>query len=311
MDTDAVKTRLADKFKGDLIEGEPLAGYTTFRIGGPADLLALPLGVKDLKRLLLAVAETECSLLVLGRGSNVLVSDGGFHGVVVVLSKGLCRTKKKGKYEVYVESGCDLNKLINWTIERGLSGLENLSGIPGSVGGAVRMNAGAMGSSISEHVEQISILRIEGGDVKERYIDAEDIGFSYRHSDLKSNDVIHEVKLKLSRERREVLEARRKEVNAWRKENQPLKQPSAGSIFRNPKGRAAGEIIEQSGLKGARIGEAMVSEKHANFIVNLGGAKASDVLRLIERIKEEVYAREGIELEEEIRLIGEMGERGQ
>jgi UDP-N-acetylmuramate dehydrogenase len=303
-----VKNRLKVGFSGTLEEGASLAAYTTFRIGGPAGLVVKPRGAKDLFRLLEVVGETGADLLVLGRGSNVLISDRGFGGVVAVLSGGLGRITREGEDEVYVEGGCDLNSLVSWTIASGMAGLEDLAGIPGSAGGAVRMNAGAMGSEIGQRVESVEVMRLAEGKVETKRIKRAAIGFDYRSTDLDEADVIHGIRLKLAEGNNETLAHRRKEVMKWRRENQPLKQPSAGSVFRNPPGISAGELIERCGFKGMRIGEAMVSEKHANFIVNLGGAKADDVYGLMMRIKTDVDRREGIELEEEIRLVGEMGE---
>ena len=303
-----IRGRLQVGFGGTLEEGVPLASYTTFRIGGPAGLLAIPRGIEDLMRLLEVTVEYGASLLVLGRGSNTLVSDRGFDGVVAVLSGGLGRITRKAEYEVYVESGCDLNKLVAWTIEMGMAGLEQLSGIPGSLGGAVRMNAGAMGSDIGHLVESVNVMRLSKRKVESKHLKHEDIGFGYRSTNLGESDVIYGVEIKLAQESSEVLDSRRREVMSWRRENQPLERPSAGSVFKNPPGISAGELIERCGLKGMRVGEAAVSGKHANFIVNLGGARADDVYGLMMRIKDEVYRREGIELEEEIRLVGEMGE---
>lgn len=306
--TAAVRERLRGRFAGTIREMAPLAGFTTFRIGGPASLLAMPEGEDDLSLLLQAVGEAGLPLLVLGRGSNVLVSDRGFGGVVAVLGKGLQRITRKGKDEVYVESGCDLNTLINWAIELGLGGLESLYGIPGSVGGAVRMNAGAGGSSMGEAVTRVAIMRLVGGEVELKELKQGELGFSYRHSGIGEGEVVLGAALRLHAADAAALRSRRGEVMAWRRENQPLRQPSAGSVFRNPPGATAGELIDGCGLKGARIGGAMVSEKHANFIVNTGGASADDVYRLITRIKKEVMRREGVQLQEEIKLVGEMGE---
>ena len=297
-------------FRGSLEEGIPLAGFTTFRIGGPAGLLARPQGTGDLGLLLEAVAASQERLLVLGKGSNVLISDQGFDGVVAVLSGGLGRITKDSKDKVYVESGCDLNMLVRWVIERDLGGLEDLSGIPGSVGGAVRMNAGAMGASIGDRVERVDVMRLAGAVVETKEMKRRDMGFEYRRSGLEDGDIICGIWLKLEPAAGDALKSRRREVMRWRRENQPLRQPSAGSVFRNPPGAAAGELIDRCGLKGMRMGEAMVSDKHANFIVNTGGARADDVHALMMRVKEEVKRREGIELEEEIRLVGVMGEGG-
>lgn len=310
MDAKALKAGLEKRFKGALISDAPLSDYTTYRIGGPAELLAVPSDLGDLRCLLEAVAEKGAGLLVLGRGSNVLVSDQGFRGLVAVLGRGVGRMVRKNKHKVDVEGGCDLNRLIGWTIATGLGGLEGLSGIPGSLGGAVRMNAGAMGANIGERVERISIFSIEEHGLEDRDLGHAEVGFAYRRTALEDKDIIYKVTLKLTESDQDVLESRRKEVFEWRKQNQPLRQPSAGSVFRNPADISAGELIERCGLKGLRIGDAMVSEKHANFIVNLGGASADDVYRLMQRVKADVNRTEGIELEEEIRLVGGIGEEG-
>jgi UDP-N-acetylmuramate dehydrogenase len=303
-----IKRVLEDWFKGSLEMASPLAPLTTFHIGGPAGLLARPKGHEDLTLILQEAAGSDLALLVLGRGSNVLISDEGFPGIVIVLGEGFSRIKREGRSEVDIEAGCDLNHLVAWAIERELGGVEPMAGIPGSIGGAVRMNAGARGVCIGERVEEISVLRVERKHVKDQRIAAAAIGFGYRRTGIADNEVIYRVRLRLDPESDKAgLEARRKEVLQWRRHHQPLSQPSAGSIFRNPDGAPAGELIDACGLKGRRVGQAMVSEKHANFIVNLGGATARDVYGLISVIKEEVSRRRGIELEEEIRLIGEMG----
>jgi UDP-N-acetylmuramate dehydrogenase len=304
------KRYLEERLRGSLEENVPLAGFTTFRIGGPADILALPKGVEDVLVLAQAVAEFEANFLILGRGSNVLVSDRGYRGVAIVLSEGLRRIIREGKHELYVESGCDLSHLVNWCIDEELGGLEDLAGIPGTVGGAVRMNAGAHGSSIGDRVEDISLLRLEGGLVEDREMTAQQIAFGYRETALKDNEIIYKVRLQLYKQERKKLESRRREVLQWRRENQPLRQPSAGSVFRNPEGESAGELIDRCGLKGMRVGDAIISEKHANFIVNLGGATAADVRELIGRIKDDVGHKEGIELVEEIKIVGDIKEEG-
>ncbi|MDY6793673.1 MAG: UDP-N-acetylmuramate dehydrogenase [Actinomycetota bacterium] len=298
---------LADDFKGSVIKNIPLAVYTTFRIGGPADLLVIPKGMDDLMLLAQTASVSGVEVQILGRGSNVLVSDGGFHGMVVVLGEGLERIKLKGKNEVNVEAGCDLSKLIAWSMKRGLGGLEDLSGIPGTVGGAVRMNAGAMGSSMGDMVEEVSLLGIDAGEAADIILDKSDVGFGYRRTDIGDNEIIYKVKLKLDPEDGDVLRKRHKEVLGWRRDNQPLKSHSAGSVFLNPPECSAGELIDRCGLKGCSVGDAVVSDQHANFILNVGNASAEDVYKLITHIKREVRLREGIDLEEEIRLIGEIG----
>jgi UDP-N-acetylmuramate dehydrogenase len=307
MDITEIAGALGQCFKGSLEPGKSLADLTSFRIGGPAGLIATPKGFEDLKLITQEIASSGIELLVLGRGSNVLISDKGFPGVVLVLGEGFNRIKRQGQDKVNVEAGCELNRLVAWTIERDLVGLESLAGIPGSLGGAVRMNAGAQGCSIGDSVEEISVLRLDGREVRDGEIAAERIGFAYRKTGLEDNEIIYKVKLKLSGKGTNDLEARRKDVLRRRRENQPLAQPSAGSVFRNPEGISAGELIDRCGLKGKSVGGAMVSEKHANFIVNIGGATARDVYELMTLIKQEVRRREGVELIEEIRLVGDMG----
>jgi UDP-N-acetylmuramate dehydrogenase len=295
-------------FRGTLEEGKPLANFTTFHIGGPAALLAIPKGLEDMKLIAREVASSQIPMLVLGRGSNVLVSDKGFPGVVLVLGEGLSRIKKQGDCQVNVEAGCEMNRLVSWAIENRLGGLESLAGIPGAVGGSVRMNAGAQGGCIGDRVKEVSVLRIESGEIKDRDISSEQMGFGYRSTRIEDNEIIHKVKLYLTNIKdKERLEERRKEVLKWRKDNQPLNRPSAGSVFRNPAEISAAELIDRCGLKGKSVGGAMVSLKHANFIVNEGEATARDVCNLINLVKEEVMRREGIELQEEIKLIGDMG----
>lgn len=297
--------RLRGRLRGEIHQGVPLSGYTSFRIGGPTDLLVVPKGQEELALVSQVLLEVGCDFLVLGRGTNILVSDAGFRGVTVLLSGGLKRVKIKSEGEVYVESGCDLNRLITWCLKHGLSGLEELAGIPGSVGGAVRMNAGAHGVAIGERVEEVRVLSLLGDEVGERWLKAGEAGFGYRvATGIGDSDIIAEVKLNLYIEDRERIRARREEFLAWRRERQPLDKPSAGSVFLNPPEASAGELIERCGLKGLRVGDAMVSLKHANFIINAGRATAEEVLRLVEKVKEEVLRREGVELKEEIRLVG-------
>lgn len=302
----AVESALKGKLRGVVDGGVSLAEFTTFKIGGPADLVVIPKGKEDLLLTAKAVADSGESFLVLGKGSNVLVSDRGFRGVVILISEGLRRIWIKGKDMVEVESGCSLDRLIRFCMARGLGGLEDLSGIPGTVGGAVRMNAGAGGTCVGDRVKEISVMSIGEGWVRDNTMDAREVNFTYRQTAVTDREIIYKVKLELYKESRERMSGRRKEVLLWRKDNQPLGFPSAGSVFRNPEGAFAGELIERCGLKNLRVGGAMVSPVHANFIVNTGGAKARDVYELIVRVKEEVFKREGVELQEEIKLVGEM-----
>lgn len=301
----AVSRRLQGRLRDEIRSDVPLSSLTSFRIGGPADLLVVPKAQEELVLVSQVILEEGCDFLVLGRGTNVLVSDAGFRGVVLLLSRGLKRTSIKYEGIVYVESGCELNRLITWCMEHGLGGLEELSGIPGTVGGAVRMNAGALGRSMGERVVELKVLDLSGEEVRDGTLKARDAGFGYRVSTgIGEKEIITEVKLELYVEDKERIRSRREEFLAWRRERQPLENPSAGSVFLNPPGISAGELIERCGLKGKRVGDAVVSPKHANFIINAGRATADDVFRLMQMVKEEVYRQEGVELREEIKLVG-------
>jgi len=307
---EAIDSALRNEMRGSVERDIALAGFTTFNIGGPADLLVIPKGKEDLLLAARAVAVSGESYLVLGKGSNVLISDQGYRGVVILLSEGMRRIWIKGKDMVEVEAGCGLDRLIRFAMGRGLGGVEELSGIPGTVGGAVRMNAGAKGTCMGDRVREISLLRIGEGWVRDNVMSADEIGFSYRKTELTEQEIVYKVKLELYKDSRQELDERRREVLKWRRDNQPLDLPSAGSVFRNPEGASAGELIEKCGLKNLRIGDAMVSEVHANFIVNAGAATAEDVYELILRIKEEVLNKEDVALTEEIKLLGEIGGGG-
>jgi UDP-N-acetylmuramate dehydrogenase len=301
----AVKGRLEGRLKGWLKESLPMSGLSSFGMGGRADVVVMPKGREDLALVAWALVEEGADFLVVGRGSNLLVSDEGFRGVVVLLSRGMRRMRVKDKCEVEVESGCNLNALLRYCTECGMSGLEELAGIPGSVGGAVRMNAGALGASIGERVREIRLLRLGERDVDEVSLGRREAAFAYREArGLGARDIVYEVALELEEGEKEKVRRRCAEAMSWRRERQPLGQPSAGSVFLNPEGGAAGEIIERCGLKGARVGDAMVSPVHANFIVNVGRASAADVRALIEKVREEVLRREGVELREEIVMVG-------
>jgi UDP-N-acetylmuramate dehydrogenase len=304
---EAVDSALREVIRGSVDRDVHLAPFTTFNLGGPADLLVIPKGKEDLILVAKAVADSEEDFLVLGKGSNVLVSDRGYRGVVILLSEGMRRIWIKGKDMVEVESGCGLDRLIRFAMGRGLGGIEGLSGIPGSLGGAVRMNAGARGTCVGDRVKEVSLLRIGEGWVRDMRVDAHEMGFAYRRADVEDNEIIYKVKLELYKNSRDGLSERRSEALKWRRDKQPVDLPSAGSVFRNPEGAYAGELIERCGLKNSRIGGAVVSPVHANFIVNAGDATAGDVYRLISHVKEEVLRKEGVELQEEIKLVGEMG----
>ncbi|MGC5325615.1 UDP-N-acetylmuramate dehydrogenase [Brevibacillus sp. SYSU BS000544] len=281
---------------------EPLANHTTWRIGGPCDLLIQP---KDKESLILAVQTIHRSNIpwrVIGRGSNLLVRDGGIRGAVFKVAEGLSHCEFRGE-EVRVGAGYSTIRLAVEAGKMGLTGLEFAGGIPGSIGGAVYMNAGAHGSDLSRILKEAEVL-FEDGEV--RVLTNEEMQFSYRTSLLQSRKgIVLEALLQLKTGDRKEIAAALAKFKDRRRQSQPLQQPCAGSVFRNPPGDHAGRLIEASGLKGFSIGGAQVSEIHANFIVNRGGATAADVLTLMEHIQSTVKEKFGVEMHPEVLVVGE------
>lgn len=282
--------------------------HTSFRIGGPADVFFIPADAEDLKGVLRWCSQRGIQVLVIGRGSNLLVRDGGYRGVVVHIGSAFMRFELEDETRVRAGAGWPLVELCNKCAELGLSGLEFACGIPGSLGGAVVMNAGAYGGQMSDVVSGVWALDYQGN---ESFIEAQKLQFRYRGSALQDGKfVVVEARLSLRRADPQVIAVQMEQLARARAEKQPLDQPSAGSVFKRPPGHFAGKLIEQAGFKGRRIGGAQVSEKHAGFIVNLGNATASDVIRLIGEIQKGVYESTGVLLEPEIKIVGEDPEEG-
>jgi len=283
---------------------EPLAGRTTFRIGGPADRLVTAETAEQLSGVLRAIEEAGLPRLILGRGSDLLVGDGGFRGVVVCLGGGFGRMSllSDGR-TIRAGAACSLGGVCCFARDNGLSGLEFAFGIPGSVGGGVYMNAGAYGGELRDVVTWASHYSA-GGEYGE--YTGEELGFSYRHSRYTdSSHVIAFADFCLSPGDRTQIGEKMKELMARRKAKQPYDSPSGGSAFKRPKTGYASALIESSGLKGRRVGGAQVSEKHAGFIINTGGATCKDVLELMEIVQNEVLKQTGVELEPELRIVGQ------
>lgn len=283
-------------------ENEPMRNHTTWRIGGPADRLVQPESVEELQQAIQAARESGAPYYVIGGGSNLLVSDEGITGTVIQLGgslTGLAITD----HTIVAEAGVPLPFLARKAAEYGLSGLEFAAGIPGSVGGAVFMNAGAYQGQISNVIEQVTCCDDSGQLIT---LKAADCAFSYRNSRFKQSRelVIVSVKMRLTPGKKEDILEQMQKNTASRNAKQPVEYPNAGSIFKNPPGDAAGRLIELAGAKGWRQGDAQVSEKHSNFIVNTGNASSRDVLLLVERVKQAVYAETGVLLEEEILYLG-------
>jgi UDP-N-acetylmuramate dehydrogenase len=281
---------------------EPLANHTTWRIGGPADLLIQP---KDKASLILAVQMIHRHNIpwsVIGRGSNLLVRDGGIRGAVLKVAEGLSHCEFRGE-EVCVGAGYSMIRLAVETGKMGLTGMEFAGGIPGSVGGAVYMNAGAHGSDLSRILKQAEILFDNGETV---VLTNKEMEFAYRTSLLqKKRGIVLEAVFQLKKGDRKEIAAILASNKDRRRQTQPLQMPCAGSVFRNPPGDHAGRLIEAAGLKGFHYGGAQVSEIHANFIVNRGGATASDVLTLMDHIRRTILEKFGVDLHPEVLVVGE------
>lgn len=285
----------------DVRSDEPLWRHVMFRVGGPADVLVIPRSVEELRSVAGFLFAERTPFMVLGQGSNVLIADSGIRGVVVKVGKGVDRVRWDHGV-VKVEAGFGLPHLAQEAARRGLTGLEFAAGIPASVGGAVVMNAGAHGHSMSEVTEEVRVIG-PGGEFP---LDRERHGFRYRTTVLQERPaVVLEVTLRLAAAESTAVKQR---MDAWlhqRNTTQPIGIPSSGCIFRNPEGDHAGRLIDAAGLKGVSVGDAVVSEVHANYIVNRDHAKAADVMALIDQVKARVREFSGHHLELEIKLLGE------
>jgi UDP-N-acetylmuramate dehydrogenase len=287
---------------GIVKRNEPLSQYTTMKIGGPADLFIEPSSVESLKKVMEIIKAHNIKWRAIGRGSNLLVSDKGIEGAVIRLGADLAEVEVNGD-EVKAGGGYSLVSLATMISKKGLSGLEFASGIPGSVGGAVYMNAGAHGSDISKILTKAHIL-FEDGSME--WLSNEEMEFSYRTSVLqkKRPGIVVEAVFKLTfGDRSEIVKVMQKNKD-YRKETQPWNFPCAGSIFRNPLPNFAGKLIEEAGLKGFSIGGAKISEMHGNFIVNAGNATAQDVLDVIQHVKDTIFDLYQIKMETEVEIIG-------
>ena len=289
---------------GDRVRtGFSLAPLTTFRIGGPAALYLEPISEGDLIAASAAVRQTGISVVVLGKGSNVLIADGGIRGLVLRLGRPYRWAARDGD-RVTAGAAMPLPSFSNVALAHDLTGLEWGVAIPGSVGGAVRMNAGAHRGEMSGLVDSVDVFDLVAGAA--RRLPASELGFSYRRSSLGSEAVVIGATLRLEAASREEIRGRMDEAREWRRRTQPLAEPNCGSVFKNPPGDHAARLIEAAGAKGLRVGGAAVSEKHANFIVTSNGATAGDVLELIRTVQDLVAARSGIRLEPEVHLVGDL-----
>ncbi|MDA7025964.1 UDP-N-acetylmuramate dehydrogenase [Bacillus sp. CLL-7-23] len=300
---DKVIQELKELEVGKVLEKEPLANHTTIKIGGPADILVIPKNIQAIRDTMKVIKKHNVKWTAIGRGSNLLVLDEGIRGVVIKLGTGIDHIKIDGE-TVRAGGGCSVVRLATGISKKGLSGLEFAAGIPGSVGGAVYMNAGAHGSDISRILVKALILFQDG---TLEWLSNEEMLFSYRTSILQNKrpGICLEAVFQLEQKERDIIIEQMQKNKDYRKETQPVSNPCAGSIFRNPLPDHAGKLIEQAGLKGYQIGGAKVSEMHGNFIINAGGATAKDVLDLITFIQKTIKEKYGVDMHTEVEMIGE------
>lgn len=286
----------------NVIVNEPMRAHTTFRIGGPADYFVTPENAECLGKLIRFLETEKLPYFILGNGSNLLVSDDGYRGAVICTVAGF-QELRVGESTVTAGAGQLLSKIASAADSGNLTGMEFASGIPGTLGGALIMNAGAYGGEMKDIVREVTVMTSEG---EIRRFSGDEMKFGYRTSAAKENGwIVLGATMELESGEREKIEARMNELREARTSKQPLNFPSAGSTFKRPEGHFAGKLIMDSGLAGFSVGDAQVSEKHCGFVINRGHATAEDVYILIRRIREIVYARSGVLLEPEVKFLGE------
>lgn len=283
-----------------LLYNEPMSKHTTFRVGGPADLMFLPETSAQVVDALKAARDANVPAMVIGNGSNLLVLDGGIRGLVILLGEGFAAISREGNV-ITAQAGASLKKVSAYAQSCGLSGLEFAAGIPGTLGGGCAMNAGAYNGQLSDTLLDAQVYM----DGEVRTLTNKQMEMGYRDTlPLRRGGVVLSARFALTPDDPDAIAERMRELNARRRDKQPLNYPSAGSTFKRPKDRFAGALIEQAGLKGRAINGAQVSEKHAGFIVKTGDATAADILELIHIVQDEVMKRFGVMLEPEVRIVG-------
>ncbi len=279
-----------------------LAGHTSLRVGGPVSCLLRPLNLAGLRSAVQVLRQNHFPYFILGRGTNLLVSDTGVQAVAISLASGFSQVERlDSEGNVKVGAGLPLKRLLRFCLQESLSGLEFIAGIPGSIGGALRMNAGTHAGTMADVCRKVLVLHADGSLAR---LTRSELVFSYRKMELPATAVLLEVELSLCPSSRKQVQHKIRTLLKSRKEKQPWQFPSAGSVFKNPPGDFAGRLIEAAGLKGARVGDAQISPKHANFIVNRGRARANDICALIHLAQEKVSQKFGVQLELEIEVIG-------
>ena len=286
-----------------LICDAPMSNYTSFRAGGSADLLIEPSGEDELRRLLALMNEEGCPYMILGRGTNILVRDGGYRGAMIRMGDPFQQIQREGNMLI-CGSGATLSAVARRACEEGLGGFEFASGIPGTIGGAVFMNAGAYGSEMADVIRSVRLITADGSSVREAGVDELDMG--YRRSAIQaSGEIVVSASIMLEEADPEEIRSRMAELMEKRNSKQPVNLPSAGSFFKRPEGHYAGRLIEDAGLGGLTVGGAQVSQLHKGFIVNAEDATATDILRLMDIVRLTVMDRFGVLLEPEVRIVGE------
>jgi UDP-N-acetylmuramate dehydrogenase len=283
-----------------VLNDEPLSRHTSLKVGGPADIFVIPADLADLRTLLALLAERGIPRLMIGGGNNLLARDGGFRGAVISL-RGLARLEQLDANRIFAEAGVTTGVLVRFAEDRKLAGLEFLSGIPGTVGGALCINAGANGEAILDRVESLSTIWKGETTVTEQA----GLDYGYRRLALAAGEIVVGATFQMAEASTSEIEGRIAAFHAHRHRTQRVVYPSAGSFFKNPQGKQAWRLIDEAGLRGYRVGGAQVAEVHSNFLVNRGGARAADFMELCGIIKEKVKQQSGIMLEEEVRIVGE------
>ena len=303
MSFDDIRKELGERIPGVCIEENvPMAQYTSFRAGGKARMMVIPADAEQISAVLGVLSGSGVQYMVLGNGTNILVKDSGYDGVIVKIGSGFDYVRQEG-CRLVCGSGTRMSVAAKAALEGGLSGFEFASGIPGFTGGAVFMNAGAYGGEMKDILRRAKIVSKDGS--REFYMTADELEMGYRHTKLHdTGDIVTEVEFVLEEGNRTQIKAKMSELMEKRNSKQPVNFPSAGSFFKRPEGYFAGKLIQDAGLKGLSVGGAQVSELHSGFIINRGGATATDILQLMEMIQARVFDEFGVRLETEVRIIG-------
>jgi len=298
----STKNEICNLVKSRILIDEPLKKHTTFGVGGLASLFIYPNDIKDLKVILKYSSKNKIKIFFMGSGSNLLISDNGFDGIIVCLKKSFKNFELNNHFEAKIGTGVMLGHIVRNLTKKSVIGLESLIGVPGTLGGALIMNAGAYGHEISNYLISIKTISLDG---QEKTYKKNDLNFSYRYSSILETEIVVEAQFKFKVGDLNEINDGKSKASKSRRKSQPLQFRSAGSIFKNPNSnQAAGYLIDQANLKGTRIGDAEISTKHANFIINHGKASSKDILKLIKLIKSKVKNQFDVDLKLEVKLLG-------